>query len=204
MTTADMLAKVLEVHAQRLHVAQPGIIESYDPETQRASVQLCIRQRLVVEGGTELQPAALLPSVPVLFPRGGGTFITWPIQKGDHVLVVFQDGSIDRWTQMGGVVDPIDPRAHVLSDAVAIPGFYPYPRALPATDPDAIVLGAEGVEAKFVALAEKVEAALVALKDAIQSAAVSGGDGGATFKTSILAALASWPPSVAAEKVKAS
>lgn len=207
MTTAEMLAGVLAYHAQQLHVAQPGIVESYDPATQRASVQLCIRQRLVVEGGSELQPAALLPSVPVLFPRGGGTFITWPIERGDHVLVVFQDGSIDRWTQMGGVVDPIDPRAHALSDAVAIPGFYPYPRALPATDPDAIVLGAEGVDARFVALAEKVEAELAKLRDAfnehthhVTTTGSSTTQSGTTEPPAEAPAIGS----VAAEKVKAS
>lgn len=202
MTTAEMIAGVLAHHAQQLHVAQPGIVESYDPTTQRASVQLCIRQRMIVEGGTELQPAPLLPSVPVLFPRGGGAFITWPIAKGDHVLVVFQDSSIDRWTQMGGTVDPIDPRAHALSDAVAIPGFYPYPSALPATDGDAIVLGFEGIEAKLVAQAEKVETELNRLWDALRShvhAGVTTGPG-----TSGTAAVVGAAGNVAAEKVKAS
>lgn len=209
MTTAEMIAGVLAHHAQRLHVAQPGIVESYDPATQRASVQLCIQQRMIVEGGTELLPAPLLPSVPVMFPRGGGAFITWPIAKGDHVLVVFQDGSIDRWTQMGGVVDPIDPRAHALSDAVAIPGFYPYPRALPGTDPEAIVLGAEGVEAKFVALAEKVEAELAKLRAAFNSHThvVSGAADPVTHAVAGTAAVPAPAPmigNVAAEKVKAS
>lgn len=207
MTLAEMLQHVLDYRAQTLHVALPGIVESYDAAKQRASVRVAVQWRMHVQGGpatTELQPPELLPSVPVMFPRGGGTFITWPIEKGDQVLLVFQDRSIDRWTAKGGVVDPIDPRAHHLSDAVAIPGFYPYSRALPATDPDAIVLGAEGVEAKYVALAEKVEAELAALKDAIANAPVAPTDGGASFKAGILSALTTWPGDVAAEKVKAS
>jgi hypothetical protein len=58
--------------------------------------------------------------------------------------------------------------------------------------------------ADFVALAALVATQLTSLKAAINGAAVSAGDGGATFKTNIMAALASWPGSVAASKVKAS
>jgi len=64
---------------------------------------------------------AVLNEVPVLMPQGGGYQMKLPITKGDVVLLVFCDRSLDIWKSKGGEVDPIDLRQHHLSDAVAIP-----------------------------------------------------------------------------------
>jgi hypothetical protein len=60
-----------------------------------------------------------------------------------------------------------------------------------------------GAAGEFVALANLVTTQLMALKTAINGAAVVPGDGGAAFKAAIMAALASWPATVAATKTKA-
>lgn len=57
--------------------------------------------------------------------------------------------------------------------------------------------------ADFVALAALVEAELSTLKAAINGAAVVAGDGGAAFKANLILALAGWPGSVGASRVKA-
>lgn len=73
----------------------------------------------------------------------------------------------------------------------------------------AIVVDADGVRlgsrdaTEFVALAKLVAEQLTALKEAIAGASVTAADGGATFKSGIVTALANWPGSVAAKKVKA-
>ena len=63
-------------------------------------------------------------------------------------------------------------------------------------------LGAKSA-ADFVALAASVEAELQTLKDAISNSVVIAQDGGASLKSTILAALATFPGSVGATKVKA-
>jgi hypothetical protein len=63
-------------------------------------------------------------------------------------------------------------------------------------------LGAE-TGADFVALASLVEAQFNALKTAISTAVIVPGDGGASLKATLLAALSAWPASTAATKVKA-
>lgn len=60
-----------------------------------------------------------------------------------------------------------------------------------------------GAAGELVALSNLVTSQLTALKAAINGAAVVPGDGGATFKANIMAALASWPSTVAATKTKA-
>jgi phage baseplate assembly protein gpV len=64
----------------------------------------------------------LLVDVPVIFPRGGGFTMTFPVRAGDECLVVFSDRCIDFWWQNGGVQETVDPRMHDLSDAFAIVG----------------------------------------------------------------------------------
>lgn len=64
-------------------------------------------------------------SVPVVFPSAGGGVLTFPIKKGDTVLIVFSMRSIDEWLEgKGESVTPSDIRTHYLNDAIAIPGLY--------------------------------------------------------------------------------
>ena len=59
--------------------------------------------------------------MPVVFPGNSGYGIKFPVRKGDEVLVVFSDLSIDNFWKNGGVQNPIESRRHDLSDGIAIP-----------------------------------------------------------------------------------
>lgn len=105
-----------------LHCAMPGTVESFDPETQTASV------RPVLKKGSFSLP--VIPDVPVFFPgsREGG--ITWPVTAGDECLLVFADFDIDRWFETGEVSEADSGRRHDLSDAFAFAGFRSRPNRL--------------------------------------------------------------------------
>ncbi|WP_405423766.1 Gp138 family membrane-puncturing spike protein [Pantoea stewartii] len=106
-----------------LRVSLPGIVQSFDPETCTCTVQPAIAGQGVDEQGQiKSAPLPLLTDVPVIFPRGGGCTITFPVKTGDECLVIFSDRCIDFWWQNGGVQEPVDPRQHDLSDAFAIVG----------------------------------------------------------------------------------
>lgn len=106
-----------------LRVAMPCIIQSFDPETVTCVVQPAFK-------GTETDSAGnpssldlpLLVDVPVVFQRGGGVTLTFPVKAGDECLVIFADRCIDFWWQNGGVQELVDSRQHDLSDAFAIVG----------------------------------------------------------------------------------
>ena len=70
-----------------LHVAMPGIIESYDPETRMASVQPALIRTL--SSGKPVQ-APLLHQVPIFIPSPDFT-----AAPGDHCLLIFADFCID-------------------------------------------------------------------------------------------------------------
>lgn len=105
-----------------LHTAMPGIVQAYDPKTQRADIQP-VNKRVYEDGSVVDLP--LLPAVPVLMPRTKNSWVNLPLAQGDMVLLVFCERSIEQWRLKGGIVDPLDTRTHHLADAIAIPGVFP-------------------------------------------------------------------------------
>ncbi|MCT8344335.1 phage baseplate assembly protein V [Photorhabdus kleinii] len=112
-----------EVISAGLYVSLPCIIQSFNADAVTITAQPAIRWKIRQKDG-ELESVSLplLVDVPVIFPRGGGVTLTFPIKAGDECLVVFADRCIDYWWQSGGVQEPVDPRQHNLSDGFAIIG----------------------------------------------------------------------------------
>lgn len=120
---AEALTSERKTGSEQLRVAMPGIIQSFDPETITAVVQPAIRAvERDNDGNTSTTDYPLLVDVPVVFPRGGGCTLTFPVAPGDECLVIFADRCIDFWWQNGGIQEPVDTRMHDLSDAFAIVG----------------------------------------------------------------------------------
>lgn len=121
---SESLGRVYEKTLTNLRVSLPARIERYDSSTQKAEVSPLLEKRNA-DGSTTALP--VITNVPVIFPRGGKARITFPLERGDSVLLVFSDRSLDRWLSgQGQRVTPDDPRKHDLSDAVAIPGLLPF------------------------------------------------------------------------------
>ncbi|AYZ20372.1 Gp138 family membrane-puncturing spike protein [Klebsiella sp. FDAARGOS_511] len=120
---AEVLASERKVLSEQMRVAMPGIIQSFDPDAVTALVQPAIRYiERDNDGNTSTQDYPLLVDVPVVFPRGGGCTLTFPVKEGDECLVIFADRCIDFWWQSGGIQEPVDGRMHDLSDAFCIVG----------------------------------------------------------------------------------
>lgn len=119
---AKVIKDAIAADRSELHTAMPATVETYDAATGMVSVSPCLKRRYA---NGDLVDLPIIPNVPVLFPRGGNAAITFDLQKGDSVLLVFAERSVDTWKTTGGKVDPKDTRKHALSDAFAIPGGYP-------------------------------------------------------------------------------
>lgn len=142
MTTpslATVIAESVKYHLGEVNTSIPARILSYNASTQEASVQPLVKRRY--RDGRVVDRAPIT-GVPIIFPAAGGGIITFPVQEGDTVLLIFSQRSIDRWVRGSGEpVDPLDNRKHDISDAMAIPGLFPFANTLDA-DPD-------NVEVKF-------------------------------------------------------
>jgi hypothetical protein len=216
-----------------LHTAMPGVVESYDAAKQTADVKPQLMRAVDDgDGGVVVEELPTLPNVPVLFGRGGGFFASFPLAKGDMVLLVFCERDTGQWRSKGEATDPADRRLHPLSGAVALPGFYPDSKALGSAHAENMVVGKDGSSAvihmkpdgtvhlggetgaEFVALADKVLARLDSIKSDFNGHTHGGGTSvcvinspwtGASGNpsTGIPPTTMSSPASVAATKVKA-
>ncbi|MGU2444445.1 Gp138 family membrane-puncturing spike protein [Burkholderia cenocepacia] len=123
--------RILRGHQAEIWTALPGIIESYDVDSQTVAIQPGIKIPIRARDGT-VSTVALpqLVDCPAQFPSGGNCTLTFPVARGDECLVVFASRCIDAWWQSGGVQEQADIRMHDLSDGFAILGFRSKPRTL--------------------------------------------------------------------------
>ena len=138
----EVLRRVLEAHASDLHTGVPGRVRSYDRDTQTAEIEVLVRR--VLPAGDDDDPDTIedypiLPSVPVLWPRGGGYFLHAPLAAGDHVYVLFAECDLNAYRTTGQVSDPGVGTRHGLSGAVAVPGMFW--RGDPLTDVSSVEAG---------------------------------------------------------------
>ena len=119
---AEVILDAIDLRLLELHTAMPGYIEKFDASKQLADVQPALK-RAFANG--KVEPLPVVTNVPVVYPRSSKFSITYPLEVGDPVLIIFSERSIDRWAAQGGIVDPADTRKHALSDAFCIPGGSP-------------------------------------------------------------------------------
>lgn len=141
---ASLINKGIENSLKDLHTTSVGIIKSFDPVTQTASVQPAIKRVFISDDGDKQilipKDLPLLINVPVVFQRGGGFSMTFPVNIGDECKLDFLERSIDIWHSTGEVSLPGARRFHSLSDAVATVGLSSIPNKIPDFDPDNIVI----------------------------------------------------------------
>lgn len=119
----EALRTAMDGQQAGMWTAMPATVTAYDPARMTVSATPAIKAKQRQLDGT--QTDVLMPpcvDVPVVFPRGGGFSLTFPIAVGDEVLLVFASRCIDGWWQEGGTQPQLDARMHDLSDAFAIPG----------------------------------------------------------------------------------
>ncbi len=139
-----IIAEAIEARLIDVHTHLPGRIESYDATTQKCSVQIDLRQARFLEDGSRVaDKLPVLNNVPVAFGRGGGFRTTYPLRRGDVVWVGFCEGSLDRWKQRGGDIDPSDDRRCDLSDGVVIAGIADFGHPLANAPTDRMSLGCD-------------------------------------------------------------
>ena len=103
-----------------LYTCMPGIVESYDAETRRAVVKGALN--IVTTKKEEIEREAI-HNVLVLFPWGGRSAFTFPLEPGDVVLLLYSQRGLAKWKKTLGVAAPDTIGFFSEKDAFAIPGF---------------------------------------------------------------------------------
>lgn len=168
-----------------VHTALPGRVESYDKDRQVANIKPMLRRVMRQADMTRVsEELPVIPCVPVVWPRGGGAFITMPLASGDTGLLVFSEYILERWRQTGDDVDPGDERRHDLSGATFHPGLVPSSEQLADTSDSEVRFGIDGSyvagvsasgiafpfdAAEFLARADRVLSELNSIKTAFDA-----------------------------------
>ena len=105
---------------KEVHTCLPAVVTRVDPTNQLIDAQITIKRKLA----GELVDLPLLVNVPIRFFKSATFSITFPIEVGDNVMIIFAERSIDTWLIEGGTQNPFDVRKHSLSDAFALPMMY--------------------------------------------------------------------------------
>lgn len=182
-TWQEVIQAAMDARALDINTACPGVVETY--ANRHADIKLAVRRPVdTASGGLVCEDLPIIPNVPIVFPGGGGFALTWPLNPGDPVLVVFCTFSPQQFRATGEVPsDPGDLRLHSLASAYAIPGIPPGGPPLP--DPAAALpaMVMDGPDIRLGALAMDPVANGAAVKawiDALSTAVAPSGGGAIT------------------------
>ncbi|MDE2403042.1 MAG: hypothetical protein KGL90_15405 [Burkholderiales bacterium] len=137
----EALRMAMGGHQAQMWTALPGLVVSFDASSMTAVIQPAIGGVQTDQSGErQATTLPLLADVPVVFPRGGGCTLTFPVTAGDECLVVFSSRPIDSWWQSGGVQRPADARMHSLADGFALVGPMSKAKAISAVSTSKVQL----------------------------------------------------------------
>lgn len=126
---AALLRLSWDAFSANIHTAMPGEIIDFNDEECSATVQPHQMRRF--SGQDEPVKLPPISKVPIQFPRTQNAWIRFPLSPGDKVTVIFASRSLDGWLQGDGTpVYDDDHRRFALTDAIAIPGIYPFAQGI--------------------------------------------------------------------------
>ena len=136
----DAIKKWIKKGGEDVHVSMVGKIETFDPQTNRASITPV--GKFTAPDWQEI-PYPTIHNVPLQFPcgNGGKSGCTFPVKQGDTCIIVFADHQIENFLS-GEKSD--DMRNHSLNDAYAIPTLFSAPVPTLKSNPDDVCLFNDG------------------------------------------------------------
>ncbi len=208
---AELIRKAIDSRTLDLHTALPAKVVLYNPATVTIQAQPVITRPVEVEDNPLLkfmyEILPVLHDVPVCFPRGGSTSITWPISTGDHVLIIFSEADISQWAITGQLANPDYIRRHGLQGGLALPCLGSQIEPLPSAVIPGLVVTAGDIRLGSLTATEFAtkSASLIAALDAAIAAGIAAAvpnDGGAAALTALQSSWNGAKAGTAATKVK--
>jgi len=105
----------------KMNTVIPARVDSYDKDGPYVSATPLIDK--IMSDGTALRLGSIV-KIPVVFQRTNRFKMSYPLEAGDGVLLLFSQRCIDEWAQSGSFATPVNPRVFALTDAIAIPGLF--------------------------------------------------------------------------------
>lgn len=132
LSLQELITSSFEHQMAGINTCIPGIIVSVDDlDSLLVSVQPTVNMKFK-DGQVQEYPTIL--NVPLLMPSSSTSAVTFPVNTGDPVLIIFSMRGIDNFKAGNGrPAAPTDFRKFDLSDAFAIPA--PWPKSKSVNNP---------------------------------------------------------------------
>jgi hypothetical protein len=122
----DIIRTQFRIDMSEIHTAIPCKVVNVYQNMEQQKVDVIPSVNTLLKDGTGEEPTQIL-GVPVIFPGSATTLMSFPINAGDTVWVMFSQRSMDNF-KIGSGEPTIanDMRKFSDQDAVAIPGLFPF------------------------------------------------------------------------------
>lgn len=123
-TLPELVRKAIAGALQDVHVALPGKVLSWDPNTNLADIQVMVQHSVWDDdNGRTYEDLGVLAGVPVKWPRAGGFILTFPMQPGDTGELIFSSTPIGEWRSTNQSSKPADASRHSIGWPTFSPGL---------------------------------------------------------------------------------
>lgn len=123
MAAFDLVRKDILINLNCMHL---GTIQSFDPVKQLATVTINYKRTFYEPVNGLYKPKTVaypvLTDRPVVILGGGNGYTTYPIEKGDECLVLFNDRDINNWYAGSNTSPVATARLHSFSDGFVLVG----------------------------------------------------------------------------------
>lgn len=121
-SSEDTLNSMIHQNQALMFTSMPAVITGVNLDSMSVNVQPAINE-MFSDGEVSEFPDIL--SVPLIMPGSKNALVSFPVEVGDTVLLVFSQRSMDNFKLGNGrPTQPNDYRKHDMQDAIAIPGLF--------------------------------------------------------------------------------
>ena len=120
---SDVLKQAVRTGLSNVHTCIPAKVVEFDSDEAKIRARPLIRRRRADGNVVDLPDAH---EVPVQYPSTAAACITYPLHADDTGILIFAERNIERWLDRGGISDPPSSRRFDFTDAIFIPGVWPF------------------------------------------------------------------------------
>lgn len=124
---SEFMQDGIEYYTRQIHTAIPGVVVTVRQSLHQMTVDVQPMVSFMTEDGESIDRPVVL-NVPIHFPTSKKSGMTFPVEPGDPVMLIYSMRNMDSWKRQNGTQSaiPTDNRKFDKKDCIAIPGVFPF------------------------------------------------------------------------------
>lgn len=212
---SKLTRRILDVVRRGARTGVTATVQAFDAAKQAITVQPDVGETVRLDDVRTDVPPPVVSGVPVLMYGGQAFSLSYGVEQGDRVVLVYRHRSHDEVDSGSDVpLQPQSERRSQLADVVGLPGYH-----VPALDRDAARYREDGQPVAFIAgsgalhvgdstaaieisRADRTDAQLQEIRDLLTTWVPVASDGGAALKAAAVSLWTPMPTTVATTRLK--